>query len=117
VKFVYYICFSILLILPLTGYADGNALLTKCSSAISVQDDNGNYDDLLGAGLCIGLIQGVSEMITAGNTWGVCFHGGVKRSQMIRVVTQYLRGNPKHLHYPETALVLIAFKEAWPCPK
>ncbi len=116
-KFVYYFCFSILLILPLTGYADGNALLTKCSSAISIQDNDGNYDDLLGAGICIGLVQGVSEMLTDGNTWGVCLHDGVKKSQMIRVVTQYLRDNPKYLHYSETILVLIAFEDAWPCQK
>ena len=46
-----------------------------------------------------------------------CIPKGVTGSQATDVVKKYLEVHPEQRHYPAAGLVVVAFAEAFPCPK
>ena len=107
----------------------GNSILTSCRSS-----------DEARVGFCygyyIGLIEGMRWGVTItvirsgiydnakdANTFsesilGYCVDaGGIEHGQMIDVATQYLERNPATRHESARTLAMVAWQEAFPCPK
>lgn len=82
--------------------ADGNRLLNSCQSAEKFLDNDDTRDGV-GAGFCIGLIQGVRSSMQIFNDvlepkYHTCWpNGGIDNGQAIRVVLKFLRSNPEIL--------------------
>lgn len=108
-----------LLILSSTSYADGNTLLGQCLTAERGIDKNEVPDDIIGASLCLGFVQGVRNTIQAmssNSSIKVCIpKGGITNEQATRIVTSYLKKNPASLHEHEVLLTIKAFTDAYPC--
>ncbi|WP_141251695.1 Rap1a/Tai family immunity protein [Pseudomonas syringae] len=104
-----------------TALADGNDLLTQCQVAVKNMDARagGNYD----TGVCLGIIQGVTESIFILNDslpkdLKFCVPSGtegISHGQSVRIVTKFLRDNPALLHEHSSLLVMMAYKQAYPC--
>jgi Rap1a immunity proteins len=64
-----------------------------------------------GQAFCLGLITGLAYMID-----DPCIpFASVPRSQLVRVVVQYIDSRPARLHEPFSKLAVEAIKAAWPC--
>ncbi|NEX63358.1 Rap1a/Tai family immunity protein [Noviherbaspirillum galbum] len=42
---------------------------------------------------------------------------GLTQGQLHKIVGKYIDNNPQKLHMPAASVVMLAFKEAFPCPK
>jgi len=101
--------------------ADGNELLSHCQVAVRNMDAGvaGNYD----TGVCFGMIQGVTESILILNDnlpkdLKFCLPvgtEGISHGQSVRIVTKFLRDNPKLLNEHDSLLVMMAYKQAYAC--
>jgi Rap1a immunity proteins len=101
--------------------ADGNELLKHCQVAVRNMEAGvgGNYD----TGMCFGIVQGVTEsiLILNGNLpkdLKFCLPvgaEGVSRGQSVRIITKFLRDNPKLLNEHDSLLIMMAYKQAYPC--
>lgn len=107
----------ILAALPFTAQSaqDGNELLNDCSAAISIAEKRNITENRIGAGYCLGLIQGVFALINDDKR--VCAPKQLATIQIARVIVKYLKKNPKYLHYDYSLLAMIAIQETWPCSK
>lgn len=103
--------------------ADGNALLTQCQLVLKVVD-GGRVDrttDMVGAGQCLGMVEGVRNTLTILNTglpgdYRVCFpDDGISNGQAARIVVKFLKEHPEILNKDSTFLSMLAFKQAYPC--
>lgn len=104
-----------------SAMADGSELLRQCQIAVMNIDAGvgGNYD----TGLCFGMIQGVTESILILNDnlpkdLKFCMpvgSEGISRGQSVRIVTKFLRDNPVRLNEHDSLLVMMAYKQAYPC--
>jgi len=110
----------ILLLASMTAHADGNKLLEQCHSA-ELFIDSKNITNEFDVGSCIGLIMGVRNtmvLMEKQSSIKVCWpQNGITNKQAIRIVLAYLRKNPEKLHVDETALVMVAYLDAYPCNK
>ncbi|WP_067516856.1 Rap1a/Tai family immunity protein [Endozoicomonas ascidiicola] len=108
------------------GNNDGNELLKMCTEAqyaIETRDFRSPEQVFM----CLGFIQGVQsslELVVAAQEMGgeikdsmfkLCWPDGITLGQNVRVVTKYLKDNPKDLHRYKTYLALQAFIEAYQC--
>lgn len=101
--------------------ADGSELLRQCQIAVRNMDAGvgGNYD----TGMCFGKIQGVTESILILNNslpkdLKFCMptgDDGVSHGQSVRIVNKFLRDNPALLNEHDSLLVMMAYKQAYPC--
>lgn len=101
--------------------ADGNQLLKHCQVAVRNMDAgvSGNYD----TGMCFGMVQGVTESILILNDsltkdFKLCLpvgSEGVSRGQSVKIVTKFLKDNPKLLNEHDSLLIMMAYKQAYPC--
>jgi len=80
---------------------DGNQLLGYCDHAGSSE-----YH------LCLGYVAGVADRL---NWMSIICIGGIKYSQMSKVVEKYLTNNPELLHRNANNLVKNALVKAFPC--
>ena len=101
--------------------ADGNSFLSNCKLALKVIDGELTNGQLVGAGLCMGKIQGMRNMnsfyefqLDKKNVY-FCVPQKAKTSQLIRVVVKYLEERPASLHEDEFGLIFSTLTNAYPC--
>ena len=107
---------------------DGNELLEKCKPAIDglkiplLESDEEAYALLVEIGVCFGYVYGVNQ------AYEVLQHAlgqedycppdeALTRGQTARIIVKYLEDNPAHLHEGAVALIILAFRDAFPCPE
>lgn len=100
---------------------NGNELLVDCEAGINFVDGNVKSLDaskLVGAGRCVGFLQGVFAMNYYYEWKGdglFCFPNSVTYGQYVRIVVKYLRDHPEQLHKDEFLLAATALITAFPC--
>jgi hypothetical protein len=103
-----------LLILPCgMARADtGNDLLRHC------QDDETNY---FSSGMCLGYVSGAIDALLANmyaqKTCWFELPGESTNKQLVDVTVKYLTDHPEQRQYLASVLVMVAMREAFPCPK
>jgi len=95
----------------------GNVLLRTCTAAIKFFNDDESQKADFYVGVCLGYIQGISQLNRLNSLNEFCPHGKVTLHQEMRVVHKYLQSHPERLHEGKIVLVLDALKEAFPCKK
>ena len=128
----YLTCGMVLMALLLAGnaFGDGNSLLAECTSAIALVEklntraltiDNFKNENFLGAGSCLGMMQGMKDMnksyevLLSKKALFCTPESGVSNDQAARIVVKYLKEHPEKLHEKESLLAIEAFMEAFPC--
>lgn len=81
-----------------------------------------NDTDLIQAGFCLGLVQGVINtnriyQSMVGNRALFCTPDSFINNQGVRIVAKYLYEHPEKLHMNDTLLVIMALEDAFPCPR
>ena len=70
---------------------------------------------------CAGLERGVANMLSSEflirPKFRVCIPKNVTAGQRIQVFINWAKANPKMWHEPGWSSMVVAFFEAWPCPK
>jgi hypothetical protein len=109
------------------GAADGNKLLTNCNAAIAIIDSPNIANDSFGAGLCIGLMQGIRDTASIYQSHLIenlnvdrkkvpmCIPTGVSNGQLARVVVKHLRDHPEQLHMHDSFLAMNALMKTFHC--
>ena len=104
---------------------DGNELLRNCNAAVK-QEDGVKIDavEILGATYCLGYLAGFTSAhsIVVGvaklkKPLYCAPSNGNETGQLARIVTKYLKNNPKYLHESARINVAAAFTSAFPCPQ
>jgi len=92
----------------------GNEMLKLCEAYISETfSADGN--------VCVGFVTGIHDSHLTYSEWrdvkkAICLPGGgVKGSQLVRVVTKSLQESPENLHLTAASLVANALQQAFPC--
>ena len=95
------------------GYYTGNQMLEICES--KQIHENG----------CLGFYAGVRDtlpllgaFLPASNSArpNVCVPDGVTHFQLRDVAIKYMRAHPEDRHLLASALAMVAYAQAWPCP-
>ena len=95
------------------GYFDGNNLYGDCK----------NESDTLAQGFCVGYVSGLVDLdlfyadMIEGYRPQYCLRNAVNPMQLKELVIQYLEANPEQRQYPAASNVIMALKNAFPCPK
>ena len=97
-------------------FVDGNALHSICTGS-----------DGPGTNTCRGYLTGVADAMTAYNARNKsrhdsspnssCIPEGVSAEQLRQVWVKYSTETPENLHLAAAGLVIVAFEQAWPCPR
>ena len=121
--------------ITLPAYADdGNNLLANCKTLIRAYDQDpdfihGDVGVGMGAGNCAGLLKGVWDTMVLyrqlnlrtnaqlDKTFLVCYPEGtiIDIKQAVQMTINYLEEHPEKLPERDTALALLAFRNAFPC--
>jgi hypothetical protein len=118
---------ALLLVTP-PAFADGNQLLSQCTTFLQLVDgtSNGSTTSLesFGAGTCAGMLQGITTTNKVYESTGrskdllMCLpRSGIQNGQAARVVVSYLNDHPQDLHGDEVLLATLALRDAFPCTK
>ena len=108
------------------GTLDGNHLLQMCNNVVKILtgeaiDDEVTDEMMFDAGVCIGVITGISRSLITLAQSGTgqvfaCLPGRpLTNEQAARMILSHLEANRKQLHLPGAELALNAFREAFPC--
>ena len=117
------------LLAPLAGHGDtldGNHLLQMCNNTVKILsgtaiDDEVTEAMMFDAGICIGMIAGISRTLIAMHDAGAGKRGAclparpATNEQAARMIIRYLEAHRDRLHLPGGDLALAAFREAYPC--
>lgn len=104
---------------PATSHANGAQLLSQCNSVIRVLDGD-RLEDPIGAGYCMGLMQGIIETTRFYQDRDkslACLPEGLEKGQAARVVTKFLNEHPERLHETSALLAIVALATAFPCAR
>ena len=98
----------------------GRQLRHECERAqvlrLSVLDDTAARDTLaLDAGLCLGLLQGITELNELLAEPLFCPPSGAPLGEAVAAVVAYLKRHPDKLRESRTALTVAALRERYPC--
>ena len=114
-------------LVPSSAWAGcANLVLSDCEQllqTLAASGDKVRYRDSASAGECSGFITAVREMnamLSAGQGkpgLGYCAPSKSDGIQAIRVFVHYAQTHPGQPDRPAVALILDAFRDAWPCPK
>ena len=108
------------------GTLDGNHLLLMCNNVVKILtgeaiDDDVTDEMMFDAGVCIGMIAGISRTLIALRD-PVAVHPlaclpdkPLTNEQAARMILSHLEANREQLHLPGADLALGAFREAFPC--
>ena len=91
-----------------------NDIMPGCRDAaalITFSNPSNEYGDL--AHFCLGIIVGLSYLGRSDAT--ICVPVGVTREQAVRVVVQYIDGQPARMNENFVPLAIEALQAAWPC--
>lgn len=113
-------------LMPVTGYADGNELLKRCGTTVARMDDKKAEVDNLDLGYCLGLMQGVTGVNMIYQTYSDKYsykeilqfcapENGIGHGQAARIVVKYLKEHPEILHENEVIVSVKALGAAFPC--
>ncbi len=69
----------------------------------------------LDAGLCLGLLQGITELNELLAEPLFCPPSGAALGEAVTAVVAYLKRHPDKLHESRTALAVAALRERYPC--
>jgi hypothetical protein len=100
---------------------DGNKLLSKCTSAVKLQDSEAlSPSEMRDAEWCLGYVSGIDDGIemafgTSNTARLYCIPEGVTSGQGVRVVVKWLRNHPDKLHNSARVLVVASLADAFPC--
>lgn len=110
------VALSVLLVSQAAMAVDGNELLLQCQALI--QSIEKQAPDTYGSGRCLGVVQGVSDMLVLYQDKlpkKFCVPSDVTYGQGVRIVVKYLQDNPKLLNNHDSVLVLAAYADAYGC--
>ena len=99
----------------------GKDMYESCTQAVTGLDKTGDYDDHR-FGVCAGYIAGIIDFHTVATTVEslpldmFCLPRNISTARVIRVVTRYLADNPDRHQDLAAYLVILALREAYPCP-
>jgi len=110
---------ALLLLLPVSGqgvimtFYIGSELLGSCEAYL-----DGNYGK---GNSCADYVMGIYDAHDTFITWGDikprwCPPKKMESKQLVRVVTEWLQGNPDKVHFGASGLVRTALMQAFPCP-
>jgi Rap1a immunity proteins len=91
-----------------------NFIMTNCreeAALIPFSSPSNEHSDL--ARFCLGIIVGLSYMGRSDGT--ICVPSGVTREQAVRVVVQYIDGQPARMNENFVPLAIEALQATWPC--
>ncbi len=111
---------------PVPNVNDGNALLRECGTALAFSEgeesavDSKTLERGSDMGQCMGLVIGVwhTHMLMVDDfesQEAFCPPNMISAGQMARIVYTYLQEHPVELHNWDTALILDAFINNYPC--
>ena len=91
------------------SFQSGNSLLTKCESEAP-------FD----VGICIGYLMSVGDTYTTAAAWEgfepyICMPDTVTAGQLQKIWIKYANEYPEELHFSASSLVLLAYRQAFPC--
>lgn len=110
------IALSGLLVSQAAMAVDGNELLLQCQALVRSIDNQA--PDTYGSGHCLGVVQGVSDMLALYQDKlpkKFCVPHDVTYGQGVRIVVKYLQENPKMLNNHDSVLVLAAYADEYGC--
>jgi hypothetical protein len=93
-----------------------NDIMPGCRDAaalITFSNPSGEYSDLVH--FCLGIIVGLSYLGRSDAT--ICVPVGVTREQAVRVVVQYVDGQPARMNENFVPLAVEALQATWPCKR
>ena len=112
--------FVLLFLFSLNANADGNSLLKNCKALIEVDQGN-SIANPIGVGQCAGYLQGMSDLnalyLSYKQPTFFCMPSKVNNGQKAKVIVKYLNDHPEKLLEIDGGIVLMAFMDAFPCPK
>jgi Ssp1 endopeptidase immunity protein Rap1a len=90
--------------------------LPGCKAAINVRELGTWGNDPIVAGMCLGLLKGMSiAFATAKQNRSYCMPDNASVEQVARVLVAYMEARPERLHEDVLSIASDAFKGAWPC--
>lgn len=98
---------------------DGNRLLSFCKEAIKFMDSERAIS--LPVASCLMKLGGIREMNYMYMQYLnktkplFCPPDSIDNGKFVRIAVSYLEANPSSLHYSDTSLMVLAFREAFPC--
>ena len=81
------------------------------AALITFSNTSNEHSDL--AHFCLGIIVGLSYSGRSDGT--ICMPVGVTREQAVRVVVQYIDGQPSRINEDFVPLAIEALQATWPC--
>jgi hypothetical protein len=93
------------------SFYNGSELLEYCEHYL-------NKTDVGLANACYGYVAGhhdAEKLFSFESINYYCIPKNISSQELITVAAEYLRTHPKDLHYSATALIFVAFTEAYPC--
>ena len=107
------------------GPFSGTEMLRNCERVLATPGVPSDANIGRQVGICWGFLAGLQNgimigHIVAGGTDAerlFCVPPGVTLEQHVRVALLWLRNHPERLHEDASALIAIAFIDAFPCPK
>ncbi len=106
---------------PVPAYADGHYLLSRCQNALKIVQNPTKYSSRTDMAYCYGLLQGVREMnqlyqLKLKQSAYFCLDDQyLGHRESAELVVNFLRKHPEKLNKNETALVVQAFRDMYPC--
>jgi hypothetical protein len=91
-----------------------NVIMPGCRDAaalITFSNPSNDQSDL--ASFCLGITVGLSYLGRSDGT--ICMPIGVTREQAVRMVVQYIDGQPARMNENFVPLAIEALQAAWPC--
>lgn len=110
-----------LIALTASAHAAGTDLLRDCNAAIdSIEGRPVRLPEAFAGGRCHGTIF---SALTTASLYASSIPPALRAcppamggEQAIRMMVKWLRTNPEHLSDSEAVVVVLAFREAYPCP-
>ena len=90
-------------------FQNGNTMLASCEG-----------ENISDKGVCLGYLQAVEDTYNSAAEWkgfesDICAPISVTGGQLIKVWVKYANEDPEKLHVSASDLVLLAYRDAFPC--
>jgi len=127
---ILFLCLLLLPILSSKSFAlvnDGNLLLSECiESEDFFRGNSPNGIASRAAVSCASFVEGFRMGVFASHSLyeragvskneGICIPSTVTTIQLVPVLVNWLKENPRELHQPSYILIMLAMREAYRCP-
>jgi hypothetical protein len=103
---------------------DGNMLLNNCLEAIKYIDNkNDPTINISAANYCVGYISGINDLhayfvssISCFDPPKYCLPQETNSEQLVKIIVKFFKTHLEDLQFQGSDLVIVALKEAFPCP-